>query len=95
MSCFILRCVQGLYMQPFISSASIGEVMPDENLDFSTDLIHCFADEAGRDKFGRGVFTVWEVLDARDGTPVELLVTPEYGEAAQAQRYRITVEKIT
>jgi len=66
--------------------------MPEPD-DFTVELAECLVAEAMRDKFGRGVFTVHKT-DGDDPHGFELLVTPEYGEAAQAQRYRVTVEKI-
>ena len=64
--------------------------------DFSGFIAECLGDESMTDKFGRGHFTVHETSSPSNGDArvFELLVTPEYGESAQAQRYRVTVELI-
>ena len=65
-----------------------------EDIDLSGDLAFRLGNEAMQDKFGRGTLTVHEATDGPTDTSFELLVTPEYGESAQAQRYRVTVELV-
>jgi len=67
-------------------------VSQEDESDFSVAIAETLADEAMRDKYGRGCFTVHDCKVQY--AAFELVVTPEYGESAQAQRYRVTVELI-
>ena len=66
----------------------------EDESDLSATIAACLSVEAEQDKFGRGEFTVYEACSAYGENEFELVVGPEYGESAQAQRYRVTVELI-